>query len=293
MRSTATIAQQNPNLLSGDIVIPEKVSYAKKVLQGDEWVTLEAYDYEVTDIFTSIINFNGDDRCYSSGAGAFQECAITRISLPATITIIPTKAFYGCQQLTSVTLPESITIIRAGAFANCNNLRKVTSLIKEPFRIEESFSSNSSAYLPEFMITLYVPKGCKALYNDVEGWWDFVNVEELESTAFKLTYMVDGEEYKTYDVEATTVITPKAEPVKEGFIFSGWSGLPSVMPAEDVVVTGTFTDDPDYTAVEEIRTGNATPAAYYSISGKKMNSTERGLNIIRMSDGTVRKVVVK
>ena len=122
---TATIAQQNPNLLSGDIVIPEKVSYAKKVLQGDEWVTLEAYDYDVTDIFTSIIDFNGDDRGYSSGAGAFQKCAITSISLPATITIIPTKTFYGCQQLKSVTLPEGITAIRAGAFANCSSLEEI------------------------------------------------------------------------------------------------------------------------------------------------------------------------
>jgi hypothetical protein len=122
---TATIAQQNPNLLSGDIVIPEKVSYAKKVLQGDEWVTLEAQDYDVTDIFTSIIDFNGDDRGYSSGAGAFQECPITSISLPATITTIPTKAFYGCQQLKSIILPEGITTIRAGAFANCSSLEEI------------------------------------------------------------------------------------------------------------------------------------------------------------------------
>lgn len=109
---TATIGQQNPKLLSGDIVIHEKVSYANK-------------EYDVTDIFTSIIDFNGDDRGYSSGAGAFQECAITSISLPATITTIPTKAFYGCQQLKSVTLPEGITTIRAGAFANCSSLEEI------------------------------------------------------------------------------------------------------------------------------------------------------------------------
>ncbi len=109
---TATIGQQNPKLLSGDIVIHEKVSYANK-------------EYDVTDIFTSIIDFNGDDRGYSSGAGAFQECAITSICLPATIKTIPTKTFYGCQQLKSVTLPEGITTIRAGAFANCSSLEEI------------------------------------------------------------------------------------------------------------------------------------------------------------------------
>ena len=57
---------------------------------------------------------------------------------------------------------------------------------------------------------------------------------------YKLTYIVDGEVYKMYDVEYGATITPEAEPVKEGYTFSGWTWIPSKMPAEDVVVTGTF-----------------------------------------------------
>ncbi len=60
---------------------------------------------------------------------------------------------------------------------------------------------------------------------------------------YKLIYMVDGEVYKTYEIEYGTTITPEAEPTKEGFKFSGWSNIPSKMPAEDVVVTGTFTQE--------------------------------------------------
>ena len=33
----------------------------------------------------------------------------------------------------------------------------------------------------------------------------------------------------------------EAEPIKEGYIFSGWSEIPETMPANDVTVTGTFT----------------------------------------------------
>ena len=122
---TATIAHQDPSL-SGDIVIPEKVSYAKKVLQNDEWVTLEPQEYDVTDIFTPIIEapWWDDDRQIES-AGAFQECAITSISLPSTITTIPNRAFYDCQQLKSVTLPEGITTIRSETFTNCSNLEEI------------------------------------------------------------------------------------------------------------------------------------------------------------------------
>ena len=52
---------------------------------------------------------------------------------------------------------------------------------------------------------------------------------------YKLTYMVDGVEYKAYDVEYGATITPEAEPTKEGYTFSGWSEIPATMPAKDVL----------------------------------------------------------
>ncbi len=57
---------------------------------------------------------------------------------------------------------------------------------------------------------------------------------------YKLTYIVDGELYKSYDVEYESSITPEEEPVKEGYTFNGWSEVPDKMPAHDVTVTGTF-----------------------------------------------------
>ncbi len=58
---------------------------------------------------------------------------------------------------------------------------------------------------------------------------------------YKLIYMVDGVEYKTQEIEYGTKITPEVEPTKEGYTFSGWSDIPSTMPAKDVTVTGSFT----------------------------------------------------
>ena len=59
--------------------------------------------------------------------------------------------------------------------------------------------------------------------------------------SYTLTYKVDGEEYKSFTIVYGTAITPEAEPTKEGYTFSGWSEIPATMPANDVVVTGTFT----------------------------------------------------
>ena len=58
--------------------------------------------------------------------------------------------------------------------------------------------------------------------------------------SYKLTYLVDGETYKTLDVDYGTAVTPEALPEKEGYTFSGWEGLPETMPAKDVTVSGSF-----------------------------------------------------
>lgn len=61
------------------------------------------------------------------------------------------------------------------------------------------------------------------------------------TNTFTLLYQVDGEDYKSYEIEYGESITPEAEPTKEGYTFSGWSEIPETMPAENVIVKGTFT----------------------------------------------------
>ncbi len=88
---------------------------------------------------------------------------------------------------------------------------------------------------------------------------------------YKLTYMVDGAEYKFMEVEYGATITPEAEPIKEGYTFSGWSGIPETMPAHDVTVTGSFTvnkykltyivDDTEYKSFEIEFGAKITPEA--------------------------------
>ena len=68
--------------------------------------------------------------------------------------------------------------------------------------------------------------------------------------SYKLTYMVDGETYKTVDVEFGAIINAET-PEKEGHTFSGWEDLPETMPAHDVTVSGTFSIN-SYNAVFKI-----------------------------------------
>ena len=107
---------------------------------------------------------------------------------------------------------------------------------------------------------------------------------------YKLTYIVDGVEYKSYDIEYGATITPEVEPTKEGYTFSGWSEIPATMPAHDVTVTGTFTLD---TGIEQIMSNANGDVMIFTIDGKRVDNLKKGMNVIRMKDGTTRKVVVK
>ena len=57
---------------------------------------------------------------------------------------------------------------------------------------------------------------------------------------FTLTYLLDGEVYKEMKVTVGTAITPETVPDKEGYTFSGWGNVPDTMPAEDLVLQGTY-----------------------------------------------------
>ena len=58
--------------------------------------------------------------------------------------------------------------------------------------------------------------------------------------SYKLTYTIDGEVVFETDVEYNSDITPFEAPVKEGYTFNGWVGEPTVMPANDVNVEGSY-----------------------------------------------------
>ncbi|MBR4757194.1 MAG: hypothetical protein IK084_00140 [Bacteroidaceae bacterium] len=59
-------------------------------------------------------------------------------------------------------------------------------------------------------------------------------------------------------------------------------------------LTGDETD-----GIQEIKSESLTPAlsegegVWYSLDGKKLSKPQRGINIIRYSDGSTRKVLIK
>ena len=160
----ATIAVQDENL-SGDIVIPESISY-----DGNNYVVIRVTNgaFQNTDI-TSIILPNSitslgnncfekcnnlisvklPDNITSLGDNTFSSCSklssiklpdtltslgefclafcnITKLTLPNSITTIGQDCFYSCSNLETVTLPQNITNLPAACFKDCKELSEIT-----------------------------------------------------------------------------------------------------------------------------------------------------------------------
>lgn len=119
-------------------------------------------------------------------------------------------------------------------------------------------------------------------------WRSFSKI--VEDDTYELTYVIDGQFYKKYEIEPGSTVTPEAAPEKAGYVFSGWQTVPSVMPEEDVIVYGSFIP----AAANGIETVTApervTDDRWYTLNGLRLNvwPTQKGLYLHQG-----RKVVVR
>ncbi len=93
---TAVVAMCDPTY-SGELTIPASIWY-------------DGRTYSVTAI----------------GENAFNQCNITSLDIPNSVTTIGTYAFFYCYSLTSVTLPENLTAIEDYTFSGCESLAAIT-----------------------------------------------------------------------------------------------------------------------------------------------------------------------
>ncbi len=71
---------------------------------------------------------------------------------------------------------------------------------------------------------------------------DIVINGEYTAVKYALIYILDGVEYRRKEYKKGEEIIPLQDPEKEGYVFSGWSDIPTTMPATYVVVNGSFID---------------------------------------------------
>ena len=213
---------------------------------------------------SGLSSINIPNSVLSVGSSALGECtSLVTVSLPDDLTKIESRTFDGCTALTEVTIPSGVNCIDSYAFRNCKSLlafalpNSVNEIKMNAFEGCDKLKSfycnaenvpttdaNAFKNTPINKAALYVPSGSIELYKQASPWKNFKHIVALGSEPpidkYKLTYLIDGAVYKTYELEVGSIITPEADPVKEGYTFSGWSDIPTTMPEDDVTITGSF-----------------------------------------------------
>ena len=206
------------------------------------------------------------------GDYVFNGCSgLTSLTLPSSVTKIGCYALFNCIGLTSLTLPSSVTEIGEHAFLNCRGLTN--------FTIPSGVTKiGAGAFFCCYgLISLTIPSSVTAIgsqaFNDCSGLTSiYVYMEKLPETGSNL--------FLGCDAKNCTVYVPKG------------TGNAYFRSAE----FGYFYNivEFDATGIDKVATSaDVKEVSRYSANGQRLSAPAKGLNIVKYSDGSVKKVVVE
>ena len=230
----------------------------------------------------------------SIGRSTFEGCrGLTSLTLPAGITSIGEYAFRGCSGLTSLTLPAGITSIGGGAFKDCSGLTSLTlpaGITSINYGTFYGCSGLTSLNLPAGITSIYYNAfyGCSGLTSltlpagiTSIGEYAFRGCSGLTSIyvySEKVPKM-GTDVFKGCDANKCTVYVPKG--TYDDYRISEFGYFENIVEFDPTGIDKTTTS----TDVEEV--------SRYSVNGQRLVGPTKGLNIVKYSDGSVKKVAVE
>jgi len=107
----ATVVRNIESPYSGDIVIPESITF-----DGRNYTVTSIGDYAFYDC-SELFSITLPNTVVTIGMYAFGDCYnLKQISLSSGLTTIKESAFWGCGSLTSIEIPNSVTTIENSVF---------------------------------------------------------------------------------------------------------------------------------------------------------------------------------
>lgn len=202
-----------------------------------------------------------DATLHSIGSSAFYGCKkLSSINLPSSVSYIGSESFSDCTSLTSIIIPASVGGIEGGTFQGCSHLESVT--------LPRSITSIGGGAFADCanLSEIY----CYASESPTIPEMDKLRVNYRHPFDNSLPY------YITLHVPSASIDAYKATEL--------WSGFGTIVA---------LTEEELAADIKEVAAEKRQHSTYITYDGKQINVPQKGVNIIKMSDGTTKKVLLK
>ena len=218
---------------------------------------------------------------------------MTSLTIPSGVTSIGYQTFYGCSGLTSLTIPSGVTSIGDYVFYGCSGLTSLTIPSGVTSIGDWAFKGCSG------LTSLTIPSGVTSI-----GDWAFSGCSGLTSLILPSSVTSIGD-FAFRDCSGLTSIYACLEKIPKlgSNVFTGCDAKNCIL----YVPTGTYDDylvsdfgyfekivEFDASGIDKVTTStNVKEVSRYSANGQRLSAPAKGLNIVKYSDGSVKKVVVQ
>lgn len=268
---------------------PNPLFYAHHLYLNNEEITSLSIPSGITQVntyaFAGLSNLEAvefSNSITSIGVFAFHDCiSLKEIVIPDNVISIGERAFEGCTLLETITLSKGVKDLSKGLFTDCITLTEV--------RIPEGTKTVGYDCFKgcKNIKRAYIEDGVEELkdgaFENCENLEDFycycANPPKAYTLDYKgkvLDYVFSGSytNYATLHVPASALETYRSK--------APWNLFGNIVPLTD-----------EETGIYNCHNTDSTPQRYYTIEGRPVDSPKRGIYIMRASDGTSKKVLIK
>ena len=198
------------------------------------------------------------------------EQELTKLEIPSGVNKIGGFSFYRAKNLSSVTIPSSVTYIGDYAFSGCSGLTSVAIPSSVTSIGDYAFSGCSgltSVTLPSSVTSIGSSafRGCSGLTSVYVSW--------------KSPLSINASVFENANTKKCILYVPKG--TYDDYWLSNWGVFDNI-------------EECDVTGIDNVTTSSdVKEISRYSVNGQRLKVPTKGLNIVKYSDGSVKKVVVQ
>lgn len=298
-------------------LVTSSTDFTCAVVQGDHGVHSYVGDVEIP----STVSFRNKEFHVTGigGAAFYLQEGLTSVVIPTSVTSIEGYAFRDCDSLVSITIPNSVKKLGYRCFSECDNLTDIilsNTLSTIEYYTFNDCSSLKSIIIPNSVTTIDVNafRNCRNLEavtigDSVKsvGGGTFFNCSRLKSITLPKSVTSIGGEVISGCTSMTSIISLNSTPptlAENTFTALQYMDITLYVPEEAISAYKEATGWKNFwniEAVSEETTGieaaetasEEAPAAIYDLQGRRLDDPQKGVNIIRQTDGKTHTIIRK